>query len=177
MLRDIYNNQWIPILNTLTKPYLESKALNQVLKSLKKFDSYAGKSGSIDLWSITDDGEDIFVWEVKPGSFEKYPKRIKGIEQIYRYVNLPKIKVGTNLAKNDVEFYFGNDIMLECPTGNFEFSIENFTFSGFCLKNISLDLHNSSFEGNIETEYEHRFASLGQPIYRLEAYLKEENND
>lgn len=53
----------------------------------------------------------------------------------------------------------------------FEFSIESLTMSGFALKNISLDLHNSGFEGNIETEYEHRFASLGLPIYRLEAYI------
>ena len=59
----------------------------------------------------------------------------------------------------------------------FEFSIEHFTNSGFALKNISLDLHNSDFEGNIETEYEHRFASLGQPIYRLEAFLGENKND
>ena len=54
----------------------------------------------------------------------------------------------------------------------FEFSIEHFTASGFALKNVSLDLHNSDFEGNIMTEYESRFVSLGQPIYRLEAYLK-----
>ena len=55
----------------------------------------------------------------------------------------------------------------------FEFSLEHFSKSGFALKNVSLDLHNSGFEGNIETEYEHRFASLGQPIYRLEAYLND----
>ena len=59
----------------------------------------------------------------------------------------------------------------------FEFSIEQFSQSGFAIKNISLDLHNSSFEGNIETEYEHRFASLGMPIYRLEAYKAEEKDD
>ena len=53
----------------------------------------------------------------------------------------------------------------------FEFSIESLTISGFALKNVSLDLHNSGFEENIETEYEHRFASLGLPIYRLEAYI------
>ena len=51
----------------------------------------------------------------------------------------------------------------------FEFSIENYTESRYRLKNISLDLHNSGFEGNIITEYEQRFLSLGQPIYRLEA--------
>ena len=55
--------------------------------------------------------------------------------------------------------------------GLFEFSIESLSGSGFALKNVSLDLHNSSFEGNIETEYEHKFASLGLPIYRLEAYI------
>ena len=53
----------------------------------------------------------------------------------------------------------------------FEFSLEKLTNSGFALKNVSLDLHKSGFEGNIETEYEHKFVSLGLPIYRLEAYI------
>ena len=53
----------------------------------------------------------------------------------------------------------------------FEFSIESFTQNGFKLSNISLDLHNSDFEGNIVTEYEARFSSQGYPIYRLEARL------
>ncbi len=56
--------------------------------------------------------------------------------------------------------------------GFFEFSLEALIDYGFTLKNISLDLHNSDFEGNIVTEYEARFSSLGFPIYRLEAYLK-----
>lgn len=51
----------------------------------------------------------------------------------------------------------------------FEFSIENYTEVGYRLKNVSLDLHASDFEGNIVTEYEKRFLDLGQPIYRLEA--------
>lgn len=54
----------------------------------------------------------------------------------------------------------------------FEFSIEQFATEGFAIKNVSLDLHASDFEGNIVTEYEKRFSDLGQPIYRLEAYLK-----
>lgn len=53
----------------------------------------------------------------------------------------------------------------------FEYSIEEFSKSGYRLKNISLDLHHSDFEGNIVTEYEQRFSSEGCPIYRLEAYL------
>lgn len=54
----------------------------------------------------------------------------------------------------------------------FEFSLEEFSQCGFTLKNISLDLHKSGFEGNIETEYERRFSEQGLPIYRLEAFLK-----
>lgn len=53
----------------------------------------------------------------------------------------------------------------------FEYSIEQFSQCGFKLSNISLDLHNSDFEGNIVTEYENKFASQGCPIYRLEARL------
>lgn len=53
----------------------------------------------------------------------------------------------------------------------FEYSIEQFSACGFKLLNISLDLHNSDFEGNIVTEYENKFASRGFPIYRLEARL------
>lgn len=56
--------------------------------------------------------------------------------------------------------------------GLFEFSIENLSGCGFAIKNVSLDLHNSNFEGNIITEYESRFVAQGKPIYRLEAYLK-----
>lgn len=58
----------------------------------------------------------------------------------------------------------------------FEFSLEQLSDNGFTLKNISLDLHNSSFEGNIVTEYEQRFVSMGLPIYRLEAYIKPESD-
>ena len=51
----------------------------------------------------------------------------------------------------------------------FEFSLESFSLYGFKLSNISLDLHNSGFEGNIVTEYERLFSEKGMPIYRLEA--------
>ena len=54
----------------------------------------------------------------------------------------------------------------------FEFSLEQLSDYGFTLKNISLDLHHSDFEGNIVTEYERKFSEQGFPIYRLEAYLK-----
>ena len=51
----------------------------------------------------------------------------------------------------------------------FEFSLNSFCAEDFKLRNITLDLHESGFEGNVITEYEQRFMDLGQPIYRLEA--------
>lgn len=55
----------------------------------------------------------------------------------------------------------------------FEFSIESFSKNGYEISNVSLDLHNSDFEGNIVTEYEEKFSSQGFPIYRLEARVKD----
>lgn len=51
----------------------------------------------------------------------------------------------------------------------FEFSLNSFAAENFKMENISFDLHNSSFEGNVMTEYEKRFSDAGMPIYRLEA--------
>ena len=39
------------------------------------------------------------------------------------------------------------------------------------IERVWLDLHNSEFEGNIMTEYEEKFSSRGQRIYRVEARL------
>ena len=55
----------------------------------------------------------------------------------------------------------------------FEFSLNSFAAEDFKMCNITLDLHNSGFEGNVMTEYEKRFVELGQPIYRLEAQYED----
>lgn len=51
----------------------------------------------------------------------------------------------------------------------FEWSLGEICAYGWLLQNISLDLHNSDFEGNVMTEYEERFSAQGSRIYRLEA--------
>lgn len=78
------------------------------------------------------------------------------------------LKIYKRIMKRGAEIHQKTDNM-----HFFEFSLEQLSKEGFALKNISLDLHNSDFENNIETEYEHRFASMGQPIYRLEAYIND----
>lgn len=71
------------------------------------------------------------------------------------------------LFTNGGEVFFKTDNRLL-----FEFSLNEFADKGWRLHNISLDLHNSDFEGNVKTEYEEKFSGLGMPIYRLEGYYK-----
>lgn len=52
----------------------------------------------------------------------------------------------------------------------FEFSLNSFADADFKMRNITLDLHNSGFEGNVMTEYEKKFSDEGMPIYRVEAF-------
>ncbi|ALC82053.1 MULTISPECIES: tRNA (guanosine(46)-N7)-methyltransferase TrmB [Bacillus] len=52
--------------------------------------------------------------------------------------------------------------------GLFEYSLKSFSEYGLLLTDVSLDLHNSGIEGNIMTEYEEKFSSKGQRIYRAE---------
>ncbi len=79
-----------------------------------------------------------------------------------RYLDIYK-----NLMAADGEIHFKTD---NAPL--FEFSLNSFSDFGMQLKNITLDLHKSSFEGNIMTEYERLFSEKGQPIYRCEAQFK-----
>ena len=51
----------------------------------------------------------------------------------------------------------------------FEYSLVSFSQYGMTLKGVWLDLHASDFEGNVMTEYEKKFSSKGQVIYRVEA--------
>ena len=71
------------------------------------------------------------------------------------------------LFTNGGEVFFKTDNRLL-----FEFSLNEFADKGWRLHNISLDLHNSDFEGNVKTEYEEKFYGIGMPIYRLEGYYK-----
>jgi tRNA (guanine-N7-)-methyltransferase len=53
----------------------------------------------------------------------------------------------------------------------FDFSLEQVTVAGWKIRNYTYDLHHSEYtEGNVMTEYEEKFSSLGNPIHRLVAY-------
>lgn len=53
----------------------------------------------------------------------------------------------------------------------FDFSLEEVVNAGWIIKNSTFDLHHSEYmEGNVMTEYEEKFSSMGNPIHRLVAY-------
>ena len=55
----------------------------------------------------------------------------------------------------------------------FDFSLEQVPLAGWQLKDVTFDLHHSEYAvGNIMTEYEEKFSSLGNPIFRLVAYRR-----
>ncbi|WP_163101186.1 tRNA (guanosine(46)-N7)-methyltransferase TrmB [Peribacillus alkalitolerans] len=59
--------------------------------------------------------------------------------------------------------------------GLFEYSLISMSHYGMLLNFISLDLHNSDYEGNIMTEYEEKFSNKGSRIYRVEAQFPSKN--
>jgi len=77
------------------------------------------------------------------------------------------LRLWQKLLKEDGEIHFKTD-----NKNLFEFSLNSFSDYGMRLKNITLDLHNSDFKGNVMTEYEKLFSEKGQPIYRCEAIFR-----
>ncbi|MGM0843881.1 MAG: tRNA (guanosine(46)-N7)-methyltransferase TrmB [Bacillota bacterium] len=73
------------------------------------------------------------------------------------------LKLYEELLIEEGEIHFKTD-----NQGLFEYSLKSFSEYGLLLNYLSLDLHKSDYEGNIMTEYEEKFSSLGQRIYRCE---------
>lgn len=68
------------------------------------------------------------------------------------------------ILKPSGEIHFKTD-----NQGLFEYSLASFSQYGMIIKQVWLDLHQSNFEGNIQTEYEEKFSQRGNRIYRVEA--------
>lgn len=116
-------------------------------------------------------GAEILTKYIKPASVGKLYLNFscplpKKANENRRLTNVKFLEIYKEFLTADAEIHQKTDNM-----HFFEYSIEQYTLAGFKLKNISLDLHNSNFEGNIVTEYERKFSSMGMPIYRLEAYI------
>lgn len=73
------------------------------------------------------------------------------------------LKIYEEILVDGGEIHFKTD-----NQGLFEYSLMSFSAYGLLLKYVSLDFHNSGYEGNIMTEYEEKFSEQGNRIYRCE---------
>lgn len=77
------------------------------------------------------------------------------------------LEIYKKVLKPNGAVYFKTD-----NRGLFDFSLEEFKEFGLYLEKLTYDLHNSEYcDGNVMTEYEKRFSSMGVPINRVEAYF------
>ncbi len=77
------------------------------------------------------------------------------------------LEIYKQILKEDGAIYFKTD-----NRGLFDFSLEEFKEFGIRMEKLTFDLHNSEYmEGNVMTEYEKRFSSMGVPINRVECYF------
>ena len=103
----------------------------------------------------------------------------KEIDRIYLNFSdpWPKIRhhsrrLTSKVFLNKYNFIFKNYCEIFQRTDNqqlFIYSLESLSQNGYKLFNITFDLHNTSQEELITTEYEDKFSSKGMPIYSLEA--------
>lgn len=113
-----------------------------------------------DILEVFEEGEidRIYINFCDPWPKERHDKRrLTHHNYINKYKKLLK-------PKGEVHFKTDNKDL-------FEFSLEEFELSECPLKNVTYDLHNSDFKDNVMTEYEEKFSSRGNPIYRCEAIL------
>ncbi len=76
---------------------------------------------------------------------------------------------------NMYQIVLAKDGVIEFKTDNrplFDFSVESVeNTEPWAIRYVTYDLHNSPYnEGNIQTEYEERFSSMGNPIFKLVAH-------
>lgn len=126
----------------------------------------------------------VFLW----GSVELFDLYFADSELDRIYINFcdpwPKKRNAKRRLthRNFLELYRKklNNGQIHFKTDNrdlFEFSLNEISNNNWILQNISLNLANSDYEGNITTEYEERFMTLGMPIYRLEAIDRRQYQD
>ena len=110
------------------------------------------------LTRIFDEGtvSHIFLNFSDPWSKKGYAKR--------RLTHRRYLAVYLNLLKEGGKLTFKTD-----NVGLFDFSLEEISAIGISLDKMTRDLHNSEYnEGNVMTEYEANFSSMGMSINMLE---------
>ena len=128
------------------------KIKNENVKNVKFFAGDANNFADFERGKVFDR---IYINFCDPWKKNRQAKR--------RLTHKNFLEIYKNILKDGGELHFKTD-----NTDLFEFSLNSFADFGLKMKNITLNLHKSGFEGNVMTEYEKLFSEKGQPIYRCE---------
>lgn len=123
--------------------------------NIKNVKFLAGDAGAFANFAGGKEFDRIYINFCDPWAKNRYAKR--------RLTHKNFLEIYKNILKDGGELHFKTD-----NANLFEFSLNSFADFGLKMKNITLNLHQSGFEGNIMTEYEQLFSEKGQPIYRCE---------
>lgn len=115
----------------------------------------------VDGSALTNYFEDHEVDQIYLNFSDPWPKKK---HEKRRLTSKAFLAVDEQILRPNGEIHFKTD-----NQGLFEYSLASFSQYGMVLKQVWLDLHQSDYEGNIMTEYEEKFSSRGQRIYRVEA--------
>ncbi len=133
-----------------------------IVRALERIPDYVTNLKLIRMNAI--DIDKIFdkeVYTIYLNFSDPWPKKRHALRRLTSKVFLEKYE---EIFKGEKNIYQKTD-----NQNLFEYSIINLTNYGYKIEDISLDLHNSQIEGNIETEYEKKFSENGNKIYYLHA--------
>ncbi|WP_105618587.1 tRNA (guanosine(46)-N7)-methyltransferase TrmB [Vallitalea okinawensis] len=132
-----------------------------LVRALDKFDELENAAiVRMDVEAIEDVFEEGEIDIIYLNFSDPWPKDRHGKRRLTYRTFLDRYRT---ILKDKGEVHFKTD-----NQDLFDFSIEEFQERGWNLRNVTRDLHHSEYiEGNIMTEYEERYVSIGQPIYRL----------
>ena len=119
----------------------------------------------VDGSALTEYFADSEVYQIYLNFSDPWPKKR---HEKRRLTYKTFLAVDEQILRPNGEIHFKTD-----NQGLFEYSLASFSQYGMILKQVWLDLHQSQFEGNIMTEYEEKFSSKGQRIYRVEAQFQD----
>ena len=180
-----YTGKWKKLFNNNNPIHVEigtgkgNFIINKAIKypninfiGIEKFDSIIARC----LQKIPDGLENLKIVRMNALEIDEIFK--KEVDTIYLNFSDPwpkkkwhKRRLTSHLFLEKYDSIFKKEKRIVKKTDNrdlFEYSLVSLNTYGYKLVDISLDLHNSDIEDNIETEYEQKFSKLG-PIYYVEA--------
>ena len=184
-----YINNWKNVFNNSNPIHIEIGSgkgnfiINKALKypninfiGIEKFDSVIARC----LQKIPEDIPNLRIVRMNALEIDKVFN--KEIDTIYLNFSDPwpkkrwhKRRLTSHVFLEKYDSIFKKDKTIIQKTDNrdlFEYSIVSLSTYGYIIDDITFDLHNSSIEDNIMTEYEERFSKQGNNIYYLVATKK-----